>query len=885
MRLTIAAVALFITIQGGITAQPVDTAEWYPGGTYNSSIPTPESILGYEIGSEYTYHYMLKTYMEAVARSSDRVELSSYGMTNEGRELLLLIITSPGNHARLDEIKQNMAMLADPRQVSQERLDNIVEGTPAVAWLSYNVHGNESAGTEAAILTVYQLAAGTDPVTSRILDELVVVIDPLSNPDGRDRYVHDFKKRKGMVFDDDPGAWEHGSDWPGGRTNHYLFDLNRDWAWLTQVETQQRVAEYLKWNPVVHVDFHEMGGESYFFFPAAKPVHDAFPEQIMKWQKYYGEGNAAAFDQFGWPYYTRRGFDMYYPSYGDSWPSMMGATGMTYEQGGGGGVGLAVRRSDGTVHTLRQRVHGHFTTSMATLQTTADRRQERLEDFLGFFRHAVNLGRGNVKAYALVPAVDPYNADQLVGLLTKQGIEVSSAQESFRGRIEGAYWTGGATGSKEFPAGTYLVETGQPKGVAVQMLLERSPTLEDTSFYDLSGWSLPYVYNVEAYTLSELPRVAKVPVVTTPERAGGVVGERARNSYAIPYNGTSALFAAVDLLNRGLRVHTAADVFTIHGRTYPRGTFVIPLRRNPENTHQIVEEVAASHGVMAYPINTGLVEEGTDLGGGDYRPMKKPRIAVAAGSEVGGSFGEAWHFFDQKYPFFDYTNIDASRLGRMDLSDYDVLLLPSARSGRSYQSIFGEEGLVRLRSWLGGGGVLIGLEGGALFATQEVSQLTSVTTSSGGGEAGSRESTDTDEDAPAVEARRTMAEREAESKVNRTPGGVYGGVLDLDHWLAFGMPEQVGVVRRGTRAFNITEKGINVGVFSRQPLLSGYAPPDVPEELSRKAWLIVENVSGGNVVLFADNPLFRMFIEGQHQLVLNAIVLGPAFGGRGRRGR
>lgn len=875
-----ASVVLMFALQSGILAQTSEPVEWFPGGTYDPSIPTPESFLGYRIGSDYTYHYMMQAYMEAVAEVCDRVEVGSYGKTNEGRDLLLLTITSPANHARLDEIRQNMAMLADPRQVGQERLDAIIEDSPAVAWLSYNVHGSESACTEAAILAVYQLAAGTDAVTRKILDELVVLIDPLSNPDGRDRYVHSFKKRKGMEFNDSPGAWEHGSDWPGGRPNHYLFDLNRDWAWQTQVETQQRIAEYIKWNPVVHVDFHEMGGESYFFFPAAKPVHDAYPDVVVKWQRYYGEGNAAAFDRFGWPYYTRRGFDMYYPSYGDSWPSMMGAIGMTYEQGGGGGVGIAVKRDDGTVHTLRQRAHGHFTTSIATLQTTAEKRRERLEDFLAFFRYAIDLGRSRVKTYALVPATDPYNADRLVRLLTLQGIEVSSTQEPFRGRIAGGYGLNPTADSKEFPAGTYLVEAGQPKGVAVKMLLEPKPALEDTSFYDLSGWTLPLVFNVEAYTLSEVPGVTKAPVVSPPRRAGGVAGGRAGYSYAIPYDGMSALLAAVDLLNRSVRVHSAGETFTIDGRTYPRGTFIIPLYRNPGDIHRILEEVAGSHGVTVYPINTGLVEEGTDLGGGAYRLMKKPRIVVAAGSSISsGSFGEVWHFLDQRFPYFDYTNVDAARLGRIDLDDYDVLVLPSDGSGRGYQGIFGEEGLAQLRSWLQGGGVLIGLEGGALFATKEVSELTGVTTGGGG-----RSREEIDEDAPAVEARRTIAERRMESKLRRTPGGVYGGVLDPEHWLAFGMPERVGVLKRGTRAFNITDRGINVGVFSREPLLSGYAPPEAPVELSKKAWLIVESVGQGNVIMFADNPLFRMFVEGQHQLVLNAIVLGPAFGGGGRRG-
>ncbi|MGD2120998.1 MAG: M14 family zinc carboxypeptidase [Gemmatimonadota bacterium] len=875
MKRSIAFFALILfLLPSGIHGQSAGEFEWFPGGTYDPSVPSPASFLGYEIGDDFTPHHRLQAYMEAVAEASDRVSLGSYGKTNEGRDLLLLTITSPSNRPHVDEIRANMARLADPRGVDRAELDRIIQESPAVAWLSYSVHGSESAGTEAAILTVYQLAAGMDAVTENVLDELVVVIDPASNPDGRERVVHSFQKRKGMTYDDNPDSWEHDSDWPGGRTNHYQFDLNRDWSWLTQVETKQRIAEYFRWNPVVHVDLHEMGGDSYFFFPAATPVHGAIPDVVMKWQRIYGEGNAEAFDRFGWPYYTKIGFDMYYPGFGDSWPSMMGAIGMTYEQGGGSGVGIAIRREDGTTHTFRQRAHGHFTTSMATLKTTAERREERLADFLAFFRHAISLGDGPVKSYALVPGTDPYNADQLADLLTRQDIEVTAATEGFSARVARGFGLHSAPASKDFPAGTYLVSAGQPKGVAVQMLMEPEPILEDTSFYDLSGWALPLVYNVEAYMLSEVPGVSSELVTGMPVMTGGLEGGSGAYAYAIPYEGTSALLAAVELLNHGVTVKSAGDAFTVHGRAYPPGSFLMPVYRNPDNLQQLVDEVAEGRGVSAYPINTGMVEEGDDLGANSYRTLEKPKIAVAAGEAARG-FGEAWNFFDQGYPFFDYSNIDASRLASMDLSEYNVLVI----SGSNLANTLGERGVENLRSWMQGGGTVIAWEGGAQFMGQEGSELTSATTRVGG-----NDEEDEDEDLPAVEARRTLAEQEQEAKEGRTPGGFYKVVLDPDHWLAFGLPDEMAVLKRGDRGFAVSDRGVNVAVFAEESLLSGYAPPDFEEELAKKAWLLVENVGRGKAVLFADNPLYRMFLESEHQLVLNAIVLGTGHGGGGYRG-
>ncbi len=874
MRRAFLTLLLLLALPFQVAAQ--ESFEWFPGGGYDASIPTPESFLGYTIGDAFTWHHQIKAYLEAVDEASGRVTMRSYGESNEGRELMLLTISTPQNLARLEQVKRDMGRLADPRGVEGAELDRIVQQSPAIAWLSYNVHGNESVSSEAAMQVVYQLAAGTDPVTTQILEELVVILDPLLNPDGRDRYVHSYQKRLGSEPNPRREAWEHSEDWPGGRSNHYYFDLNRDWAWQSQHETRVRIAEYLEWNPVVHVDFHEMGSSSsYFFFPADRPIHASYPDVMEKWQTVYGQANAAAFDRYGWPYYTRQTFDLYYPSYGDSWPSMMGAIGMTYEQGGGGSAGLALERDDDTVLTLRDRVHGHFTTSMATLRVTAERRQERLADFLTFFREALAKGDGAVKGYALVPGTDPYNSDRLVGLLRAQGIEVHRAERSFRSRVAGGYGIHPAPERKDFPAGTYFVPLGQPKGVAVEVLLEPKPALEDTSFYDLSAWSLPLAFSVEAYELAETPgglTMVEGPTV----RTGSVEGGRAAYAYAIPYHGTSALLAANDLLNLDLRVNVAGETFTTEERDLPAGTFLVPIFRNPDDVHDRVARVVRERGVVAYALQSGLVASGDDLGSGSYRYMRRPRIAVAGGqSGSAGAFGEVWHFLDERFPYFDYTIVEADRLGGLDLSGYDVLILPGG-SGRGYQSDLGERGVAGLRAWLSGGGTLIGFEGGAEFATQDVSGLTSVTTAGGGRDRGRGEEGGSS-DQPAVEQRTSLAQQEYERRIARTPAGMWEIVLEPDHWMSFGMPERMAVLKRGTDGFALTDRGVNVAVFGRDPLLSGYAAEDAPEEVSTKAWLIVESVGRGQVILFADDPLYRMFVEGMHAFVLNGIILGPAF--------
>jgi hypothetical protein len=480
-----------------------------------------------------------------------------------------------------------------------------------------------------------------------------------------------------------------------------------------------------------------------------------------------------------------------------------------------------------------------------------------------------------VKSYALVPDTDPYNADRFVDFLQRQGIEVSVAESGFGGRVSRGFGLHDTPSSKDFPEGTYIVEASQPKGVALQMLMEPEPILEDTSFYDLSGWAIPLIYNVESYMLSEIPGVESSPVTGTPHRPGGLEGGPGAYAYGIPYHGTSALLAAVDLLGQGVSVKTAGSEFTVHGRDYPAGSFLIPVYRNPQDLQELVDDAAEKAGVSAYPIQTGLVEAGDDLGAGSYRALKKPKVAVAAGQAAGG-FGEVWHFFDQAYPYFDYTNIDAERLGSVDLSKYNVLIV----GGANLQRTLGENGLDALRAWMQDGGTVIAWEGGAQFLSEEGAGLTTVTTRV---EMGEEE--DEADDLPAIEARKTLAEREQEAKEGRTPGGFYKVVLDPDHWMAFGMPEEMAVMKRGGRGFGITERGVNVAVFPPESLLSGYAPADFEEELSRKAWLVVEGVGRGQAVLFADSPVYRMFLESEHQLVLNAIVLGTGFGGGRFRGR
>jgi len=342
-----------------------------PRGFSRQHIPSPPGVPGYSLGDRFTSHAGIESYLRALADSApDRIKIIRYGTTYEGRALYIAVVSSPENLSRLDSIRADSRRLADPGSVTDTEAAALIKKMPAIAWLSYGIHGNEASSPEAAMNVLHLLLSAEDAATDDLLGNLVVVIDPLLNPDGHERYVNYEITRSGTSPNEDPAAVEHNEDWPSGRTNHYFFDLNRDWAWLTQVESRARVKAYQEWMPHVHVDFHEMGyNSSYFFFPAFKPINTNFPISTVEWGEIYGRGNAEAFDREGWTYYSGESFDLFYPGYGDSWPSLQGAIGMTYEQAGQ--TGVRVRRRDEAILTLKERIDHHTATSLATLRTTA----------------------------------------------------------------------------------------------------------------------------------------------------------------------------------------------------------------------------------------------------------------------------------------------------------------------------------------------------------------------------------------------------------------------------------------------------------------------------------------------------------------------------------
>ena len=613
------------------TARAQEIFDFYGRGPYRAEVPRPADLLGYEPGEFHTDYGRMLVVTDAIARAAaDRVRIVPYGRSVEGRPLRLLVITAPENLRRLDEIRAAVARLTDPRATSPEEARAIARTTPVLVWLNYANDGNESAAFEAAIHVAYELAASESPEVLAALRDAVVIVNPAHNPESHERFVA-WYNATGMG-DTANVALEHDAFWSlSTNNNHYQIDLNRDFLPLSQRETRAVAAAFLHWNPQVVVDHHGQT-EQYFFPPTARPMNPTLAvEQQRKWENVFGRANAEAFDRYGWPYYSRHIFDFYYPGYADVWPSLNGATGMTYETDGGGDLGYRWRRQDGTVVTLRDGIARHVTASHATVRAAAAHREERLLDFYEFRRSAIAEARRKPYArFVILPGADPERAGRLVEILLRSRVEVRRLDRPVRSDRAHGYLDGRRV-RVEFPAGAYVVDLAQPQARLVETLLapdlaldsvfvreqlrararnaRRGPSVakEWYEFYDVTAWSLPLSFGVEAYWTEDAPpvpatpveaefdpaqepwtppwrlpvhRVADLPAAVAATVDGGVTG-RARSAYVFEPGRDGAARLAVALLRERFEVAVATREMRAEGRTHPRGTWVVRVDRNP----------------------------------------------------------------------------------------------------------------------------------------------------------------------------------------------------------------------------------------------------------------------------------------------------------------
>ncbi len=600
------------------------------------TLKSPDAFLGYKPGEKFTPHYKIVQYFEeAAAAMPQMMKLEQYGLTNEGRPLLLAVIASEENFSRLDEIRKNNLRLTG---LLNDKPADVQ--APAVVWLSYNVHGNEASSSEVSMKTLYELLAPVNAQTKQCLQNTVIIIDPCLNPDGRDRYVNWYNEVVGKYPNVNGDATEHNEPWPGGRSNHYNFDLNRDWAWQTQIETQQRIKKYNEWMPVIHCDFHEQNpGSPYYFAPAAEPFHEVITPWQRSFQGIVGKNHAKYFDANGWLYFTKEYFDLFYPAYGDTYPIYNGAIGMTYEQAGGSRGGLAIRVNDDTL-TLGDRIEHHFTTSMSTIEVAALNAVKINAEFKNYFDDGRINGNGIYKTYVLsggnenkVSALkDLFARNNISYTYTKQGTQVKG-YNYFNGKEEN-YTTA---------QNDLMVSAYQAKSTLIKVLFEPQSKLIDSATYDITAWALPYAYGVQTFAVKE-----KLVGENYQQAAGKTTLSQNEYGYLVTYNSFNDGKLLAALLKNGIKIRFAEKDFSFNGKKYMKGTLVL-LRSGNENKISQFIKLAEENKAVVASVNSGYMESGFDFGSDKLHLVKKPVVAVLTGDETSSTAsGEVWHLFEQQ---------------------------------------------------------------------------------------------------------------------------------------------------------------------------------------------------------------------------------------------
>jgi hypothetical protein len=868
-----------LSLLAAVSAFAQTPFSFWPGAVYDPAIPTVEKVLGYEAGRNFASHSDIVRYFEALAAAAPgRMKVFEHGRTWDGRKLIHAVIGSEANIRRIPEIQAAMQKLADPRKTQEAEAQRLIGSTPAVIWLGHGVHGNEISSCDAAGVAAYHLlAAKNDPLVAKVLNEVVVIIDPTQNPDGRMRFIHNFQQNVGLEPDATPLAAERNEPWPGGRTNHYLFDMNRDWFALTQPETQGRIRTLREWLPVVAVDLHEMGSEStYYFAPEADPFNPHLTKEQRTSLDWFGKNNAKYFDQRGYAYFTREVYDAFYPGYGASWPAYYGSIAMTYENASV--RGLVYRRGDGSVYDYRDSVRKHFTAQMGTCETAANYRKPLLENFWNYQKTAVEEGRnGAVKAYVLPRRGDVAAVDKLAGLLVAQGVEVHRAAAAFQ----------------SFPAGSYVVQLAQPAKRLVSVLLEKDVEMDKKfaeeqerrrakalgdEIYDVTAWSLPLLYNVEC-----VPQKAAVNTpleIYKPAAAKPPAPAKASVAYLVPWTGRAAGVFLAAALRRGLTVLSPDKEFVQNGRTFPRGTLVVPVKDNPANVHETVLQIAGEAEVVA--TDTGWVEGGINFGSRYVNKFKKASIALLWDRPVSGLSAGSARFVLERQFGYPVSVIRTASLGAADLSQFDVIILPGAQ-GSYGESLIGV--LPRLKAWVSAGGTLIGIEEGVSYlAGQNVGLLAT------SAESLFSDGKKTDPPKPEngrIPGRIIADEKEYLSSIkpDRAVPDAVQGVLamaktDDDHWLTAGVGATVHTLVQGRNIFAPLklDKGVNAAWFPEpsQLLAAGFMWPENRKQLAFKPLVMVQREGRGHVVGFTFDPNFRAYLDGMNLFFLNAVFRGPA---------
>lgn len=813
-------------------------------------VKSPDSFLPHDLGEQFTPHYLLVDYFEAVAAQSDKVKLIPYGTTNQDRPLFVAIVSAPSNLDRLEDIRINNLRLA-----GLEAGEPDLESALPIVWLSFSVHGNEPSGSECSMQLLYDLVSG-EGAAAEWLNNTIVIIDPSVNPDGYSRYTHWYRNVAHKNSNPNLESREHDEPWPGGRVNHYYFDLNRDWAWATQVETRQRLQLYQKWLPHVHPDVHEQYIDNpYYFAPAAEPFHPYISQWQRDFQTEIGRNHARYFDENGWLYFTREIFDLFYPSYGDTYPTFNGAIGMTYEQGGHSTAGRAATMKNGDTLLLSDRILHHLTTCKSTIEMASKNAERLVGNFRDYFKSAIENPSGKYKTFIIkVKEEDRDRLEHFLALLDLHEVHYFLAAGKMEG-VKAYSYRENKNVTVDIGPFDLIISAYQPKSVLAQVLLEPEGELSDSMTYDITAWALPYAYNLEAYASTQ----NFIPDGTARNIGGSDAKPRSTTvpyAWLIAWNDVADAHFLSALLKKGIKVRYAKTSFSLDGKLFEKGTLVVTKADNSKNKDwsRALQAIANEARKWAQPVSTGYVDNGKDLGSYLMQLIEYPEVALLYDGAIDKhSFGFVWHYFekDVNYPL---SAIPVSQLKTGQLNKYNTIIMPEG--GLELE----EDAMEHLGQWVAAGNKLV-VVGNAhkIFEGKE-----------GWGLAQHEKYHDQLPKGSDIELS-VYGNTERSNISESTPGAIVKTRLDQSHPLAYGLGDFYFSLKTNDFHQPYLEEGWNVGYLEEDIEKKGFIGAALLKKMPHTFVFGVHEKGEGTIVYLMDDPLYRGFWYQGKLLFSNAI--------------
>ncbi len=804
-----------------------------PDHPYNPSIPQPKSLLGYEVGTWHVSHDQLVSYMYSLAAQSDRIHIENRGTTYENRPLLLLTITSPENHKKIEEIKSNHRALTEPNA------DAIaIEEQPLVVYQGFSIHGNEPSGANAGLLLAYHLAASQAPETLKMLDELVILFDPSFNPDGLQRFSYWANTNKNQILTPDPNDREYNEIWPRGRTNHYWFDLNRDWLPAQLPESQSRIQTFSDWIPNILTDHHEMGTNSSFFFQPGIPsrVNPLTPKQNQELTKKIGAFHVEAFNQLGSLYYSEEDYDDFYYGKGSTYPDVNGSIGILFEQASSRGH---LQESDNGLLSFPFTIRNQLTAGFSTLKAATALRIELLNYFKDFYKNATaSAKKSKQKALVFSSGKDPSKGYEFAKMLRRHQIKI----HQLNGTIN-------RNGKQYETENSYVIPFEQKKHQLIKAMFSTQSQFKDSLFYDISAWTFPYAFNLDhTYENSSDLIGEEIKSLLPPE---GKVMAKAGYAYLFePHN-----YYTPKLLNflhdQDIRVKVGLTPFRINGKEYDYGSFMIPVKNqsvSETELYELLQKGAALTHSTIYNTPTGYAE-GIDLGSRDFTTVKKPKIALLVGEGVRSyDAGEIWHLLDTRHEIA-ITKIDIRNLSRIELSSYTHFIMPSfSGSGLNAHK-------EQLQEFVEEGGTIIGYRMASKWLSKnDFIDLEFL-------------------DQGMIAENISFEEKEQFTGAQLTSGAIFNAKIDRSHPINFGFQNENIPLFRNTNLFIKSDKQSynNPIQYTQKPLLSGYISEENLALLKNTVPFKIQRKGKGKVIVLTDNTNFRAFWYGTNRILTNAL--------------